>query len=202
MPRTGPSATCSRLTISLCSAQAVDPDLARSLQHLQKFLDAKADIDAGSLDAPDKTAALKALSIEESNVEDLSLNFTLPGSDIELRAGGKDEEVDIFNLDEYVEAVLDWTLRRGVSTQIDEFKKGFSSGESSLLWTALRLWLTFIRSAVFSVRDLQTFSPVELVMMTASFDEDWSLESESSCFRGFTFSKLTFSKLTPLLVKL
>ena len=35
--------------------------------------------------------------------------------------------------------------------------------------------------AVFSVRDLQTFTPVELVMMTASVDEDWSLESESCC---------------------
>lgn len=33
--------------------------------------------------------------------------------------------------------------------------------------------------AVFSVRDLQTFTPVELVMMTASVDEDWSLESGS-----------------------
>lgn len=82
--------------------------------------------------------------------------------------------------------MLDWTLRRGVSSQIDEFKKGFSSGAS-------RVGLgmpgescqadSCTSRIVFSVRDLQTFTPVELVMMTASVDEDWSLESESARLR-------------------
>lgn len=77
--------------------------------------------------------------------------------------------------------MLEWTLRRGVSSQIDEFKKGFSSGP---LRTDLKLPSESCRAdslalrTVFSVRDLQTFTPVELVMMTASVDEDWSLESE------------------------
>lgn len=109
----------------------------------------------------------------------------MPGTEIELKAGGKDETVDIHNLEEYVEAVLDWTLRRGVSTQIDEFKKGFSTGECLLcppVWATQKLERPHtdeLLCAVFSVRDLQTFTPVELVMMTASVDEDWSLESES-----------------------
>lgn len=46
--------------------------------------------------------------------------------------------------------------------------------------------------AVFSVRDLQTFTPVELVMMTASVDEDWSLESES-CFHHLSDRKTSHS---------
>lgn len=110
--------------------QAVDPDLARSLQHLQDFLSAKDAIASDdSLSNSEREAAIKALEIDGSSVADLALDFTLPGTEIELKAGGKDETVDIHNLEEYVEAVLDWTLRRGVSTQIDEFKKGFSTGE-------------------------------------------------------------------------
>ena len=104
--------------------------MARSLQHLQDFLTAKDAIASDdSLSSSEREAAIKAIEIDGSSVADLALDFTLPGTEIELKAGGKDETVDIHNLEEYVEAVLDWTLRRGVSTQIDEFKKGFSTGE-------------------------------------------------------------------------
>ncbi|KWU42404.1 hypothetical protein RHOSPDRAFT_21293 [Rhodotorula sp. JG-1b] len=158
------------MPLTIASVRAVDPDLARSLQHLQDFLTAKDAIASDdSLSSSEREAAIKAIEIDGSSVADLALDFTLPGTEIELKAGGKDETVDIHNLEEYVEAVLDWTLRRGVSTQIDEFKKGFST--------------------VFSVRDLQTFTPVELVMMTASVDEDWSLETLTNSTKadhGFT----------------
>lgn len=97
---------------------------------MQDFLSAKDAITSDdTLSISDREAAVKAIEVDGSSVADLALDFTLPGTDIELKDGGKDEPVDIHNLEEYVEAVLDWTLRRGVSTQIDEFKKGFSSGE-------------------------------------------------------------------------
>lgn len=60
----------------------------------------------------------------------MTLDFTLPGFDLELKDGGKDIAVDIHNVEEYIDLVLDWTLRRGVQAQINEFKKGFSTGAS------------------------------------------------------------------------
>lgn len=48
-------------------------------------------------------------------MEDLSLDFTLPGyPNIELRANGSDTAVTIDNVHEYIELVVDFTLKRGV----------------------------------------------------------------------------------------
>lgn len=97
-----------------------------------------------------------------STVADLTLDFTLPGYDIDLKEGGQDAVVDLSNLEEYIRLVIDWTLRKGVMLQLKEFKSGFSS--------------------VFPVRDLQSFTPAELVMLTGALDEDWSIEGASTFF--------------------
>lgn len=75
-----------------------------------------------------RVADLEAIQVRGATVSDLTLDFTLPGFDLELKDGGKDIAVDIHNVEEYIELVLDWTLRRGVQAQINEFKKGFSTG--------------------------------------------------------------------------
>ena len=61
-------------------------------------------------------------------IEDLYLDFTLPGHSIELKPNGKNVPVDIHNLANYIELVVEWTLRKGIKLQLDEFKTGFSSG--------------------------------------------------------------------------
>ncbi|BGP09567.1 Ubiquitin fusion degradation protein 4 [Rhodotorula toruloides] len=149
---------------------AVDPDLGKSLAHLQEYVAEKEAVEADeSRTEEQRVADLEAIQVRGATVSDLTLDFTLPGFDLELKDGGKDIAVDIHNVEEYIELVLDWTLRRGVQAQINEFKKGFST--------------------VFPVRDLQTFTPAELVMITAAVDEDWSLETLTNATKadhGFT----------------
>lgn len=48
-------------------------------------------------------SALESLTLDGCPIEDLNLDFTLPGfSNIELRKGGKDMIVTIHNLDDYL----------------------------------------------------------------------------------------------------
>lgn len=64
-------------------------------------------------------------------MSELVLDFALPGYDIDLKEDGKDIPVDIWNIEEYISLVLEWTLRKGIALQIKEFKSGFSSGTST-----------------------------------------------------------------------
>ena len=61
-------------------------------------------------------------------VEDLGLDFTLPGyPNIELRKGGRDMSVNLDNLANYVTLVSHWMLIEGVSTQMEAVREGFNS---------------------------------------------------------------------------
>lgn len=63
----------------------------------------------------DKTSALQNIRLRDAAVEDLSLDFTLPGyPNIELCPHGSDTTVTIDNVDEYIHAVLKYTLQTGV----------------------------------------------------------------------------------------
>ena len=76
-------------------------------------------------------------------VEDLGLDFTLPGyPNIELMKGGKDVIVTLDNLAQYVKLVSHWLLIEGVSSQMESVREGFES--------------------VFPLNSLQMFYPEEL----------------------------------------
>lgn len=109
-------------------------------------------------------------------VEDLALDFTIPGYDIELRVsvgasvgdgrlipcmmqpGGRNIAVTSENVDDYVHEILDAIIGRGAQLQAKAFREGFSK--------------------VFPIADLQAFTTDELVMLFGNSEEDWSLESE------------------------
>ena len=74
-----------------------------------------------------------------------------------LQPGGKNLDVTINNVDEYVDLVVEFTIGRGIRRQIGEFKKGFSS--------------------VFPYEALCAFTADELVMLFGKSDEDWTYES-------------------------
>src|SRR5271163_3428128 len=74
-----------------------------------------------------------------------------------LQRGGKNIDVTIDNVEEYVDLVVDFTIGRGIRRQIGEFKKGFSS--------------------VFPYEALCAFTADELVMLFGKSDEDWTYES-------------------------
>jgi E3 ubiquitin-protein ligase TRIP12 len=144
---------------SLGSIKSVDHDLAKSLLLLKQFADAKKTVNEdGSLDAAQKVQALQNISIQDCQVEDLGIDFTLPGYPIDLIEKGSEKPVTIDNVDVYVDKVLEFTLGAGVQRQVDAFRAGFSQ--------------------VFPYSALSAFTPDELVMLFGRVDEDWSLESK------------------------
>ncbi|KXJ97392.1 hypothetical protein Micbo1qcDRAFT_7468 [Microdochium bolleyi] len=144
---------------TLGAVRIVDPGLANSLKHVKKFALAKKAID----EDPNRTAAQKVadtenIVVDNVSLEDLALDFTLPGyPEIELIPGGSSEAVTIYNVDTYLDKVIDMTLGDGVKTQINAFRTGFSQ--------------------VFPYSALSAFTPDELVSLFGRVEEDWSLET-------------------------
>jgi E3 ubiquitin-protein ligase TRIP12 len=150
--------TSAAVAPSLGAIKAVDEGLAKSLVLLKQFADAKKKVDSDNLSAAAKAAALHDIVIQDCRVEDLALDFTLPGyGSIELIPNGADTSVTIENVDTYVEKVIDFTLGSGVQRQADAFRAGFTE--------------------VFPYSALKAFTPDELVMLFGRTDEDWSLET-------------------------
>ncbi|KAI4765245.1 hypothetical protein E4T52_00073 [Aureobasidium sp. EXF-3400] len=153
------SAGNSTIKPSLGAVTSVDKDLANSLKPLLRCARAKQEIqDDASLSAEQKTQAIKDIKIKDASIEDLGLDFTLPGYPaIELQHNGAEVDVTIDNVEQYVEKVIDFTLGQGVQKQVDAFCAGFSQ--------------------VFPYSALKAFTPDELVMLFGRAEEDWSLET-------------------------
>ena len=49
--------------------------------------------------------ALESLTMDGCSIEDLGLDFVLPGTNIELKKGGKDIPVSLDNLAEYLKVI-------------------------------------------------------------------------------------------------
>ncbi|KAK7953756.1 HECT-domain-containing protein [Apiospora saccharicola] len=144
---------------SLGAVKIVDPGLANSLKLIKKFALAKKAIDEDpSRTAAQKVADTEQIIIDHSRLDDLALDFTLPGyPEIELMAGGAHIPVTIYNVDTYLDKVIDMTLGSGVKRQVDAFRTGFAQ--------------------VFPYSALRAFTPDELVTLFGRVDEDWSLET-------------------------
>ncbi|KAI9046191.1 HECT-type E3 ubiquitin transferase UFD4 [Aspergillus affinis] len=144
---------------SLGTVKAVDHDLANSLLLLKRFANAKKAIidNKAYLDAQRKQA-LQQVELDGVQVDDLGLDFTLPGYPaIDLITSGSNIPVTIENVDLYVDRVVDMTLGSGVQRQVDAFRTGFSQ--------------------VFPYAALRTFTPSELVMLFGRAEEDWTIET-------------------------
>ncbi|KAK6538929.1 Ubiquitin-protein ligase, variant 2 [Orbilia ellipsospora] len=144
---------------SFGAVKTVDNALAQSLNLLRKFAVAKSVVDEmKGLPTSEKNKLLSEIRIDGVLVDDLALDFTLPGyPHIELVKDGANKAVTINNVGDYVDKVIDLTLGSGVQRQVDMFRAGFSQ--------------------VFPYAALKAFTPDELVMMFGRVDEDWSLET-------------------------
>ena len=149
----------SAVTPSLGAVAAVDQDLARSLKMLKKYLKAKQRIDDDRRLSPEKkTAKIEEIRINDARIDDLGLDFTLPGyPNIELIPHGSKTSVTIENIGDYIQNVIDFTLCSGVQRQADALRAGFSQ--------------------VFPYSALRAFTPDELVMLFGRVEEDWTLET-------------------------
>ncbi|XP_077422788.1 E3 ubiquitin-protein ligase TRIP12 isoform X2 [Vanacampus margaritifer] len=150
----------------------IDPDVAKSILHLEDIIRQKKRLEQDRSQTREALQqALESLNMNGCSVEDLGLDFTLPGfPNIELKKGGKDVPVTIYNLEEYLRLVVYWTLNEGVSRQFESFREGFES--------------------VFPLHHLQYFYPEELdQLLCGSKSETWDVKTLMECCRpdhGYT----------------
>ncbi|KAB2094943.1 hypothetical protein ES319_A01G001600v1 [Gossypium barbadense] len=104
----------------------------------------------------DSGDAIADLRFRGAPIEDLCLDFTLPGHpDYILKPG--DETVDINNLEEYISLVVDATVKTGIMRQMEAFRAGFNQ--------------------VFDIASLQIFTPQELDYLLCGRRELWEAET-------------------------
>ncbi|KAI5369720.1 putative E3 ubiquitin-protein ligase HECTD1/TRIP12 [Septoria linicola] len=175
------------VTPSLGAVAAVDADLAKSLKMLRKYAQAKDRIDENDdLTSTQKAERSEQIRINDAKIEDLALDFTLPGHpNIELLPNGATINVTINNIGQYIKKVIDFSLGAGVQRQIDAFRAGFSQ--------------------VFPYSALRAFTPDELVMLFGRVDEDWSLETLMDSIKadhGFNLDSKSVRNLLQVMSKL
>uniref|UniRef100_A0A2K5LSA2 E3 ubiquitin-protein ligase n=1 Tax=Cercocebus atys TaxID=9531 RepID=A0A2K5LSA2_CERAT len=150
----------------------IDPVVARSVYHLEDIVRQKKRLEQDKSQTKESLQyALETLTMNGCSVEDLGLDFTLPGfPNIELKKGGKDIPVTIHNLEEYLRLVIFWALNEGVARQFDSFRDGFES--------------------VFPLSHLQYFYPEELdQLLCGSKADTWDAKTLMECCRpdhGYT----------------
>ncbi|CAL1714169.1 unnamed protein product [Somion occarium] len=140
------------IALTIDNLKRVDPDLAASLVKLRNLSATKAQNDK----------LRRKLGMVD--IEELALDFTIPGYDIELKPGGRDIAVTSENVEEYIHEVIDAIIGRGAQLQAKAFREGFSK--------------------VFPIADLRAFTPDELVMLFGNPDEDWSLETLNEALKA------------------
>ena len=139
----------------LADVRDVDQDLHKALCKLQAAANEKAaldaDLSAGRVDEEAAAARRAAITVDGCAVEDLCLDFTLPGyPDVSIGQGGPETPVTLDNVGEYVAAVVDFTLVRGVQEAMDRFFMGFNAVfnvDSLCLFTVDEV-CSFVRSFV------------------------------------------------------
>ncbi|CAH8371193.1 unnamed protein product [Eruca vesicaria subsp. sativa] len=102
----------------------VDPELSKTLVELQALARRRKVISESQCDV---RAAKCDLSFRGTKIEDLCLEFTLPGyTDYVLAPQFANDMVTMDNLEEYVKAIVNATVRNGIQKQVEAFRSGFN----------------------------------------------------------------------------
>ena len=135
--------------MTLQDVHLLDASLAGTLSQLAGVARRRRQLESDrALSAEQRRAAIEALGVDGCSVEDLGLDFTLPGHpSIELKKGGRDEPVTIHNLDQYLKVGASWACgklfeslnqfhgRLIVIANISKHRKFSSSSSSDCLIT-------------------------------------------------------------------
>ncbi|KAG6477829.1 hypothetical protein ZIOFF_061261 [Zingiber officinale] len=128
-----------------------DAEFGKILQELQALVLRKQFLDSNP---GNNQMAIADVCFQGASIEDLCLNFTLPGyPEYILKDGGENIMVDANNLEEYVTLVVDATIKAGIIRQMEAFRAGFNQ--------------------VFDISSLQIFSSHELDILTCGRTELW-----------------------------
>ncbi|XP_049887493.1 E3 ubiquitin-protein ligase TRIP12 isoform X2 [Pectinophora gossypiella] len=175
--------------LSLSDVRHVAPELWRSLCRLRRVADRAATIAADTRHTPDqKQHMISALELDGCPIEELGLDFILPGDGCtELRRGGRDTPVTPHNLHNYIALVTHWLLYEGVAKQMEAFREGFES--------------------VFPLANLKIFYPEELEQVfcgspSGGREQRWEARMLSECIRpdhGYTAESRAIRMLVDIL---
>ncbi|KAF6071938.1 HECT-domain (ubiquitin-transferase) family protein [Candida albicans] len=163
----------SKKMATISNLRLVDPTLADSLQHLNKYIELF-----------ESNSDIHNVTVDGARVEDLALFFELPGNpDYELIPNGSDTLVTADNLELYINKVIEATLFSGILTQTKAFMDGFSK--------------------VFPINSLIIFSSRELVELFGNAEEDWSMDTLTSSIvanHGYTKESEAIKSLIDILM--
>eukprot|EP00029_Vermamoeba_vermiformis_P005154 TRINITY_DN1713_c0_g2_i1.p1 TRINITY_DN1713_c0_g2~~TRINITY_DN1713_c0_g2_i1.p1 ORF type:complete len:1642 (+),score=538.02 TRINITY_DN1713_c0_g2_i1:92-5017(+) len=130
----------------------IAPEIGKTMKELAALCTAKREVLKKNMNEQDTAAALKQIKYKNASIEDMMLNFVLPGHDeFELKPNGSNELVTLANLEEYVERVTQVFLVDGVQHQFNAFVNGFN--------------------AILSVEHLRVFTVNELSTLLCGVDE-------------------------------
>ncbi|CAL5388021.1 unnamed protein product [Camellia sinensis] len=142
--------------LTVYDIHSFDPELSRALLEFQAVVERKRYLES----VCGENSALKLnLCFRNTTIEDLSLDFSLPGyPDYILTSGPDPKMVNMTNLEEYVSLIVDATINAGVCRQMEAFKSGFNQ--------------------VFPIKHLQVFSEEELERLLCGEREFWTQSNE------------------------
>ncbi|KAJ0503251.1 putative HECT domain, armadillo-like helical, HECT, E3 ligase catalytic domain-containing protein [Helianthus annuus] len=154
--------------LNLYDIQLFDPVLGKTLIEFQALIERRKYLESvGKISADDLN-----LCFHDTKINDLHLDFTLPGYPDYILASGPDKEmVNSANLEEYIELVVDATINSGISRQMDAFRSGFNQ--------------------VFPIDNLQIFTDKELERLLCGESETWNSTQLSDLIKfdhGYTAS--------------
>ncbi|XP_020699967.1 E3 ubiquitin-protein ligase UPL3-like isoform X1 [Dendrobium catenatum] len=141
--------------LDLYDIVSFDSEFGKILQELQILVSKKRLIKSVS---EGNQRGASDLHFRGTPIEDLCLDFTLPGyPDYILKEGKESMVVNIDNLEEYISLILDATVKTGIMRQMEAFRAGFNQ--------------------VFDISFLQIFSPHELDYLICGRRELWEADT-------------------------
>ncbi|KAJ5074748.1 e3 ubiquitin-protein ligase trip12 [Anaeramoeba ignava] len=111
--------------LTFTDLEILEPELARSLKELSQIAKQY------------RRTKDKSIKYRDSSIEDLYLSFVMPSDNIELKPNGKNIDVTLENLHEYIDLIINIRLHAGIQRQIDAFRSGFNE---ILPWNSLKIF--------------------------------------------------------------
>ena len=160
-----------------------DPELGRTVIEFQALVSRKNFLETSSEES-NPTAA--DLSYKNVKLDDLCLDFTLPGNpEYELVPGGSEKMVTLDSLDEYVSLVVYATLKSGIAKQIEAFKSGINEvclsyngielNEFFLCYAKNKYKFRFYNLQVFDLKALKMFTEEEMERILCGEQGAWDV---------------------------
>ncbi|KAI3512096.1 hypothetical protein L1887_19286 [Cichorium endivia] len=150
--------------LTMYDIQSFDAGLGKTLVEFQALVERKKYLE--------KFGENSEFEFRGTKIDDLHLDFTLPGCPDYILASGPDKEtVSMTNLEEYIKLVVDATINSGIMKQMEAFKSGFNQ--------------------VFPIKNLEIFTDEELERLLCGESETWNSNQLSDLIKfdhGYTAS--------------